>query len=172
MVARKAISVGDDVCFTLGTTTVHGIVIDDRGPIGANRVHILTVRISNAPYDDETIEMPEDELALAKQADKPIPRASIVKYLENGGLVQILKSNMSGGKNQPSVALKRDALGNVVHTFMVERGSVGGANVPFLALQDDRIFAPKRKEVLVFLSTFGLSKSDAKRIIETIGTFP
>lgn len=172
MVAQKIISVGDNVCFTLGTTPIQGVVIDDRGPIGANSVRIFRVRIPHDPYDDDIIEMPEDELALAMKNVESIPGASIVGYLEHGGLVQILKSNMSGGKNQPCVWLRRDSLGNVVHTFIAERGSVGGAAIPFFALHDNRIFTPKLKEVLTFLSTFGLSKGDAKRVADAIGTAP
>lgn len=170
MVAQETISVGDSVSFTLGTTPIYGVVVDDRGPIGANSVRIFRVRIPNDPYDDDIFEMPEDELALAKTIVESIPGTSIVDYLEHGGLIQILKSNMSGGKNQPCVWLRRDSLGNVVHTFIAERGNVGGAAVPFFALQDNRIFAAKQKEVLTFLSTFGLSKGDAKRVADAIGT--
>ncbi|NQT39840.1 MAG: hypothetical protein HQ581_20265 [Planctomycetes bacterium] len=172
MVAQKTISVGDNVSFTLGTTPIHGVVIDDRGPIGANSVHIFRVRIPNDPYDDDIFEMPEDELALAKKSDESIPVASIVDYLEHGGLVQILKSNMSGGKSQPRVWLGCDSLGNVVHTFIAERGSVGGSAVPFFVLHDNRILAAKLKEVMTFLSTFGLSKGDAQRVANAIGTAP
>ncbi len=172
MVAQETISVGDNVCFTLGTTPIRGVVVDDRGPIGANSVRIFRVRIPNDPYDEDVIEMPEDELALAIKDVESISESSIVNYLEHGGLVQILKANMSGGKNQPSVWLGRDSLGNVVHTFIAERGRVGGATIPFFALHDNRIFAPKLKEVLAFLSTFGLSKRDAKQVVETVGTAP
>ena len=157
LVAQKTSSVGDNVCFTLVATSIHGVVIDDHGPIGANRVHLFTVRIPNDPYDDIIYELPEDELALAEINDKPIRGASIMDYLKYSGLVQILQSNMSGGKNQPRVWLRRDNLGNVVHTFVAERGIVGGAPVPFSALRDNRIVAPKLKEVLTFLSTFDLS---------------
>ena len=172
MVAPKTISVGDSVRFTLGITPVHGIVIDDRGPIGANCVRIFRVRVPNDPYDDGVIEMPEDELALEDKNIAPIPSADIVRYLENGGLVQILKTNMSGGRNQPRVWLSRDSLGNVVHTFIAERGRVGGSIIPFMALHDNRVFAPKLDEVLTFLSTFGLSEYDAKQVITGVGTAP
>jgi len=170
MVAQKTISVGDNVSFTLGTTPVQGVVVDDRGPIGANSVRIFRVLIPNDPYDEDVIEMPEDDLSLANNSVVAISDDKIVDYLEHGGLVQILKSNMSGGRNQPCVWLRPDSLGNVVHTFVATRGTVGGAIVPFLALNDNRIFTPKMKEVLTFLSTFGLSKRDAERVAETIGT--
>ena len=170
MGAQKSISIGVNVSFTFGTSAIQGVVIEDRGPIGANRVRIFRVQIPNDPYDDDFIEMPEDELALASQNIELIPDEDIVDYLENGGLVQILKCNVSGGKTQPRVWLKRDSLGNVVHTFIAERGSVGGASIPFSVLHDNRIFTPKLDEVLEFLSTFGLSKSDAKRVAQSVGT--
>ena len=172
MVAQETISVGDNVCFTFGTTPIRGVVVDDRGPIGANSVRIFRVRIPNDPYDEDVIEMPEDELALANRSVGSLSGNSIVDYLEHGGLVQILKANMSGGKNQPAVWLGRDSLGNVVHTFVADRGSVGGATVPFFALHDNRVFTPKLKEILTFLSTFGLSKRVAKQVVETVGTAP
>lgn len=172
MVALKTISVGDNVSFTLGTTPVQGVVVDDRGPIGANSVRIFRVLIANDPYDEDVIEMPEDDLSLANNSVEAISGDKIVDYLEHGGLVQILKSNMSGGRNQPCVWLRPDSLGNVVHTFVAARGTVGGAIVPFLALNDNRIFTPKMTEVLAFLSTFGLSKREAEHVAETIGTAP
>jgi len=164
--------VGDRVSFTFGTTPIQGIVVNDRGPIGVNRVRIFQVRIPNDPYDEDVIEMPEDELALAEQGIQSISSDDIVRYLENGGLVQVLKSNMSGGRNQPRVWLGRDSLGNVVHTFVAERGEVGGATVPFFALQDNRISRPNLPEVLAFLSTFGLSKRDAQQVVDAVGIAP
>lgn len=158
--------------FTLGTTPIQGVVIDDRGPIGANRVRIFRVRVPNDPYDEDVIEMPEDELALENRSIESIPNPDVVNYLEHGGLVQILKANMSGGKNQPRVWLGRDSLGNVVHTFIAERGSVGGATIPFFALHDNRLFTPKLNEVLAFLSTFGLTAGDAKQVARAVGTAP
>jgi len=172
LVAQKTISVGDNVRFTFGTTPVHGIVIDDRGPIGANRVRIFRIRVPNDPYDEDVIEMPEDELALEDNITESISEGDVVNYLEHGGLVQILKANMSGGRNQPRVWLGRDSLGNVVHTFTSERGSVGGATIPFFVLHDNRVFEPKLQEVLSFLTTFGLSETDAKHVAMAVGTAP
>jgi hypothetical protein len=172
MVTQKQFSVGDSVSFTLGTTSILGVVIDDRGPIGANSVHIYRVRIPNDPYDDDVFEMPEDELAFADHTVESIPNSSVVDYLAHGGLVQILKSNTSGGKNQPRVWLTRDSIGNVIHTFTAERGTVGGATVPVSALHDNRVVAAKVNEVLSFLKTFGLSHDDARCVVNVIGTAP
>ena len=170
MVAQQAITLGDTVRFTLGTTPVTGIVIDDRGPIGANGVRIYRVRVPNSPYDDELFEMAEDELDVQPPPDTDVPKDAIVEYLQHGGLVQILRQNLSGGKSQPRVWLRRDTAGNVVHTFTEAPGAVGGATVPFAALRANRIFAPKRGDVLAFLKTFGLSGDDANRVIDAVGT--
>jgi len=172
MVAQKPISVGDSVSLTYGTTSIQGVVVDDRGPIGANSVRIFTIRIPNDPYDDEVFEMPEDELALTKESVEPIPVAEIIDYLGHGGLTQILKSNKHEDKNQLRVWLKRDSLGNVVHTFVAGRGSVGGAVVPTSSLQDNQISKGHLKNVLTFLSEFGLSKNEAKRVVDTAGVAP
>lgn len=161
---------GDTVWFTLGTTPIHGVVIDDRGPIGANRVRIFRIRVPNDPYDEDVFEMPEDELVLEDKSIESIPVADIVSYLKHGGLLQILKANMSGGRNQPRLWLAHDSLGHVVHTFIAERGKVGGATIPFSALHDNRVFEPKLGEVLTFLSTFGLSQRDAQEVVAAVGT--
>jgi hypothetical protein len=172
MVSQKSISVGDNVCFVFGTTPIQGVVVDDRGPIGADHVRIYAVRIPNEPFDDYVIEMPGDELDLAVASTDPIPEANVVDYLEHGGLVQILKSNSADGANRPQVWLVRDSLGNVVHTFHAEHGLVGGAVAPFFALHGNRIFTPKQQEVIDFLESFGLSVENAERVVRTVGTAP
>lgn len=172
MVAEKSIAIGDRVRFKFGTSQAHGIVMEDRGPIGVNKARILRIAVPNDPFDDEFIEMPEDQLALFDEQADQIPNDDIVDYLRHGGLLRILRSNMLGGKNQPRVWLTRDSLGNVVHTFAPERGLIGGGTVPFLVLHDDRIFGPKRGEVVDFLRTFGLSKDDANTIVAGVGVAP
>ena len=42
-------------------------MVDDRGPIGANRVHIFSISIPNDSDENDVVEMPEDELALVKE---------------------------------------------------------------------------------------------------------
>ena len=96
----------------------------------------------------------------------------IEAYLIHGGLIGILRSNLSGGRSQPRVWLRPDTIGNVTHTFERERGVVGGEVVPFMAVHDDKVFTPKRKEVLSFLRSFNLDPTDAERIISSVGTAP
>jgi hypothetical protein len=171
MVTRKSISLEDKislqdaVCFTIGTTPVRGIVVEDRGQIGADRVRLFSIRLpSDADQiGGEVIEMPDDEL---------IPVGEAVDYLKDGGLVAILKSNAGGGKNPPRVWLWRDKSGNVIHTFEVGLGVVGGCAAPPLALHEDRIFTPKVQEVTNFLQNFGLSEGDALSVVNAVGMSP
>lgn len=172
MVAQGPFSVGDKVCFTIGTRAVRGVIVEDRGPIGVRKAHIYRVQVPNDPYEDEFTEMPEDVLSPSDDSIAPLPNSAIIQYLIHGGLTQILRSNGSGGKNASQVWLTRDSLGNVVHTFAAERGLVGGAPVPFLALHGSRIFKPKLEEVIDYLTTFGLSRDDARRVAGAVGTAP
>ena len=90
----------------------------------------------------------------------------------NGGLISILRSNLSVGKNQPRVWLCLDQLGNVTHTFVPERGILGGQLVPNWAVRDDKIFTAKRDSVVSLLESFGLSQQDAEKVISEVGTTP
>jgi hypothetical protein len=172
MVAQKSLSVGDTVRFTLGTTHISGVVVDDRGPIGMNGIHIYQIRVPNSPHDDRVFEMPEDELSSIPRQEVRIPPDSIIDYLRHGGLLQILRSGHSGQKGQPRVWLSLDTLGNVVHAYREGCSSVGGAAVPCRALHNNRIFTPKLSEVAEFLKTFGLSDREAKRVTDAVGTNP
>lgn len=167
------ISPGDEVQFTLGTSTVHGIVVEDRGPIGAGKVRLFSVRVSYDPYDDDQVfEMPEDEIhtvARSDSTDEAISVNEAVEYLKGGGLIDMLRAGNASEKVQPHAWLRRDSLGNVTHTFSPERGVLGGSTVPYFALYDNRVFSPKRGEVLAFLTSFGLPRKDAEHVIQTVG---
>ena len=57
--AKKRITRGSVVTFTLGGSTATGTVIDDHGPIGPGGVRILRVRVHD---DDDTIEPLEGDV--------------------------------------------------------------------------------------------------------------
>lgn len=171
MVANQAIIVGSKVCFTIGTSRHRGVVVDDRGPIGANNIRIFKIRIPNDPYDDEIIEMPWDEIELAGDETKAaIPNEAVVEFLKSGGLRSILMLNMSDGKNQPRAWLRTDSLDNVIHTLIEERGRIGGSTIPYRAMRADRVFLPELDAVLKFLRSFGLSQDAAEDIVKSVGT--
>ncbi len=172
MVSHQDFSIGDRVTFVFGTKRKQGVVVNDRGHIGANRRRILVVRVPNDPYDEELFEIPEDEIAILESENESIANSEIVDYLANGGLLQILNANLSGGKNQPRVWIRRDNIGNVVHTFDPERGMVGGETVPFFALHNNRVFAPIKDKMVNYLRSFGISKEEAEFVISEVGTAP
>jgi hypothetical protein len=125
------------------------------------------------PEEPSAIEVPEDDIEIAPVLSGPgsqLDPVKVERYFVNGGLIAILLSNTSGGRNQPRAWLCLDNLGNVTHTFIPDRGVVGGETVPFWAVQDGKILAPKRNEVLSFLTSFGLSDDEAEKVLKSVGT--
>ncbi len=126
------------------------------------------------PFEPMTMELPEDEMEAVPETEAPpsMDKQKIIDYLVYGGLVSILRSNLSGGRNQPRVWLCPDQLGNVTHTFVSERGVIGGQPVPFGALHHDKILKAKREPVVSFVESFGLSHQEAEKIVAEVGTAP
>jgi hypothetical protein len=127
------------------------------------------------PFESTTFELPGDEIEPVDdlaESGAVMEKEKIETYLIYGGLVAILRSNLSGRRNQPRVWLRPDSLGNVTHTFEEERGVVGGEVVPFQAVHHDRVLAPKREEVVSFLESFGLDLRDAEKVVSIVGTDP
>ncbi len=171
----SALHVGDRVRVSLGRSRITGVITEDRGAIGVRGRHLYEVLVSMDPFEPTTFELPEDEIeAMDDLAEHgAVMRKDQIKaYLIHGGLIGILRSNLSGGRSQPRVWLRPDTIGNVTHTFERERGVVGEDVVPFMAVHDDKVFTPKRKEVLSFLRSFNLDPQDAERIISSVGTAP
>ncbi len=126
------------------------------------------------PFEPAAYELPEEAIKADPESsgnEIAIKTTKLMHYLKNGGLVAILRSNTSGGKNQPKVWLRLDSLGNVTHTFIKERGK-SAANVPFSAVHEDHVFTPKRNEVLALLRSFGLDNAHAEEVITSVGTSP
>jgi hypothetical protein len=159
--------VGDWISFQYGSRRVWAQIIEDRGPIGVNGRRLYRIRLGEEASESVAFEVAEDDLSPA-QAD----RAGIIDYLKRGGLVAILRSNLGGGPDRPKAWLQFDPQGRFIHTLSAERGLVGGATVPFFALQANRVFAPKAEEVIGFLSSFGLSRTDAEDVLRSVGTAP
>jgi hypothetical protein len=160
--------VGDWVTFLYGSGNVFAQVIEDRGPLGVNRRRLYGVRLDRGAEEPDFIEIPEDDLRAAALPD----REAVMRYFSEGGLVSILRANLSGGRNQPRAWLAFTPRGDPTHTFAQERGVVGGARVPFFALHEDRVFTGKRDEVVSFLMSFGLTRREAEEVISTVGTAP
>ena len=139
--------VGDRVRVPLGQRHSVGVIVEDHGAIGVDRRRLLRVQEPMEPFEPLVLVVPEEELepvADNGQAPTALYKAKIIDYLANGGLISILRSNLLGGKSQPRVWLCLDNLGNVTHTFLAERGLIGGETVPFGAAHEDKVFTPKQ----------------------------
>lgn len=170
-----AFHLGDRVRVDFGRRKLTGVIVEDRGPIGARGRHLFLIEIPMDPFEPMSVELPEDELEAippGAETTRSIDKRKIVDYLVNGGLISILRSNLSGGRNQPRVWLCLDQLGNVTHTYVPERGVVGGQFIPFSAVQDDKIFAPQRESVISFVENFGLNRQQAQTVVSEVGTAP
>jgi hypothetical protein len=159
--------VGDWVSFQYGPRQVWAQVIEDRGSLGVNRRRLYRIRVGEESGEPAAFEVPEDDLRPA-QPD----REAVIEYLKQGGLLDILRANLGGGRGQPKVWLTFDSHGRLIHTFNAERGLIGGAAVPFFALHGNAVFAPKTEEVVSYLGSFGLSRDDARDVLDFVGTEP
>jgi hypothetical protein len=151
---------------------VTGTVVEDRGPVGAGGRRLYVVAVPNDPEDPDFHVRSEDELEQDTSPVRPLSSEEVQQFLETGGLISILRRNMAGGMNQPSVWLCRDSLGNVTFTFDEERGLAGGRRVPFFALHGEKVFTPKVEEVVEYITSLGLSEELARAIVANVGTTP
>jgi hypothetical protein len=175
MRGRPSFHVGDRVRVDFGRRKLSGVIVEDRGTIGVKGRRLFQVDIPMDPFEPMSVELPEDEMELippGADGTQPMDKQKIIDYLIHGGLVSILRSNLSRGRNQPRVWLCPDQLGNVTHTFIPERGVVGGQVVPFSALHEDKVFAPSLDSVRSFLQSFGLNRQEAEKVVSELGTAP
>jgi hypothetical protein len=161
-------TVGEWVSFPYGARNLFAQVVEARGPLGVKGRHLYRIRYTREPGDQDSFEMPEDEMESACPPDK----TAIAKYLEGGGLIDILRANLGGGAEQPRVWLTYRPRGELTHTFAADQGMVGGAAVPFFALHEGKVFAGKQEEVVRFLAQFGLDAPESREIIAAVGTAP
>lgn len=167
--------VGDKVRVSLGRSRITGVVTEDRGAIGAHGRRLYQVELPMDPFEPAMYELPEEEMEPVDPAEPPprLDERQVERYLIHGGLVAILRSNWSGGGNQPRAWLCLDGLGNITHTFAEERGILGGEIVPARAIRGEKIYRPARDRVLEYLEkSFRLDRPSAEKIIKTVGTAP
>ena len=172
---NSTFAVGARVRVPFGVSKVVGTIVEDRGFIGVQGRRLVRVLIPVEPDEPISFEIPEEDLEPLPDLttkDKKLDPDAVIKYLKIGGLASILRSNLSGGQNQPRAWLCLDQLGQMTHTFVAERGFLGGETVPFMAVEGMRVFLPKRDEVLLFLGGFGLDQSQAEKVVAAVGTYP
>src|SRR5437667_12049024 len=90
---------GDRVKVAFGRRKLTGVIVEDRGAIGAQGRHLFQVNIPMDPFEPMMVELPEDEIeAVAAGSDDAvsIDKHKIIAYLVNGGLISILRSTLAG----------------------------------------------------------------------------
>ena len=168
---EAAFKAGDRVRVPFGHGKTPAIITEDRGEIGFKGRRLYRVLMPLESADAMSFEVPESEIELLGTPQSLIDHSAVVDYFIHGGLVEILRSNV-GGRTQPRVWLRPLANGRVIHTFQEVGGSIGGATVPFQTLFGDRIFLPKKDEVISFLQSFLLDIRQVKNVIQAVGTAP
>jgi len=165
---KPRFKVGDWVSFPFIIRTVFAQIIEDRGPLGFKGRHIYRIRLDREATEPDLFEMPEESLEPVPLPDK----ATLLKYLKEGGLVAILQSNLCNGQDQPRAWLSYTPEGDLTPTLLAHRGVLGGAIVPYFALIEDKVYKAKQDQVLDFLTSFGLDREEAKEIVKAVGTAP
>jgi hypothetical protein len=168
--ARKhpRFSVGDRVRLEYGGRMIRGLVVEDRGKLGGTGPDRFIVHTYHEPDLIVPIQRDADQLQPADEPEEPLDHENVIAYLKRPGLFAILMNNSPGGRDQPRVWLTRNSLGAITHTFLAERGGLGGATLPYWALGPrGKVRPEKQEEVLAFLTHFGLTREEAEVVIDT-----
>ncbi len=91
----------------------------------------------------------------------------IIAYLSGGALVEIFRDH-AGAKH---VWIREEDDGTVIHTFTKPDNGVGGHAVPWMLLQEGKLYSERLGETREFLRSFGLSHAKAEEVIQNIGIF-
>lgn len=159
--------VGDRVRVRIGSGKAPGVVAEDRGNFGKDGQRLYFVDTFVDPDIIQPVPRSEDELEPDVEQEPTLDHDQIIAYLKRPALYAILMNNSPGGRNQPQVWLTRNSLGDVTYTFLPERGGLGGATVPYWALDGHGKVRPEKKEeVIAFLSSFGLNREEAEDVIQ------
>src|SRR5437588_5982566 len=97
----NGIRVGEWVRVPFGPRKVQGLIVEDRGSIGAGGQRLFVVEIPSDPAEPLTIEVPEPEVEAVTRLTPE--KGETLRFLTQGGLLAILRSNTSGGRDQPRV---------------------------------------------------------------------
>jgi hypothetical protein len=161
---------GDWVKFQYGVRPAFGLIMEDRGPLGKNGGRFYRIRLEQSYTEPDFFERPEDDM------EKAVPdQAAIVRYLKQGGLVDLLQTNLrNGDEPPPRVWLTFKPLGELTHTFNAGLKVAGkGTPAPFFAVLKNKVYAPDKPKVVEYLKTsFGLTQDEAEDVIQAVGTAP
>jgi hypothetical protein len=166
---RPKLRVGDWVTFKSGVRPVFALIIEDRGPLGVNGRRLYRIRLERPYTEPDMFTMPEDEMEKAV-ADK----AAVMQYLKQGGLAELLQTNLRDGEDPPRVWLTFTPLGQLTLTLNPGLKVTGkGTPAPFFAVLKNKVYAPDKAKVVEYLNTaFSLTREEAEDVVQAVGTAP
>jgi hypothetical protein len=160
---------GDWVRFPYGGRTAFAQIIEYGEPLGVNGHYLYRIRLDQSFTEPDKFMMPEDEM------EKAVPaKTAILQYLKQGGLVDLLQTNLRDGKNPPRVWLTFTPRGELTHTLNLGLRVTGkGTPAPFFAVLKTKVYAPDKAKVIEYLTTsFGLTPEEAEDVVQAVGTAP
>jgi hypothetical protein len=166
---KRRLRVGEWVFFPYGTWPAFAQIIEDRGRLGVKGRRIYRIRLDRDPDDGGPLETEKNEDRLEPAV---LDKTAVLRFLREGGLVAILQGHLVRQKEPPRAWLSFTVLGKVIHTFDRSRGIIGGAPVPYFALLEEKIYAPKKDDVVKFLTSFDLTRDESEDVVRSIGTAP
>jgi hypothetical protein len=171
---KPRFQVGDRVLVAFGRPTV-AKVVEDRGCLGRDgaRLYSVLIEFDEDEGEDIILEVPEEELEIHTGPEPTLDAPKIIDYFKRGGLAAILRSNRFHGLTRPQAWLRLTRGGYVVHTYAPGPGFRGGQPIPFhAASRGGRILEPFKDEVVSYIESFGLDRSQAEDVLSAVGTAP
>jgi hypothetical protein len=166
---RPKVRAGDWVTFQYGTRQVFAQVIDEGDPFSPKSLRRYRVRLEETYTDPTELRMHEDKM------EKAVPdKAAIIQYLKQGGLADLLRTNLQEGEDPPRVWLMFTRYGQLTHTLNPVLKVTGkGTPAPFFAVLKNKVYAPDKAKVVEYLTkSFGLTPEEAEDVVQAVGTAP
>ena len=166
---RPKFRVGDWVMLEFGVRPAFALIIEDRGPLGVNGRHLYRIRLERSYTEPDYFELAEEDM------EKVVPdKAAVMQYLKQGGLAELLQTNLRDGEKPPRVWLTFTPLGQLTPTLNPGLKATGkGTPAPFFAVLKNKVYAPDKEKVVEYLMTsFGLTQEEAEDVVHAVGTAP
>jgi hypothetical protein len=160
---------GDWVSFPYGVRRVFAQIIQSDKPLFVRGYHLYRVRLEQAYTEAAEFTATDEDM------EKAVPdKAAIVQYLKQGGLADILQTNLRDGEAPPRVWLTFTPGGELTHTLNPGLKAAGkGTPAPYFAVLKNKVYAPDRAKVVEYLKTsFGLTQEESEDVVQAVGTAP
>ena len=168
---QPKIRVGDRVAFDWVFNHLVGIVVEITAPILPGKKRLIRVSVPNDPYEEETYPITIDDIsAVGDEIPTPeaITNAEAFDYIQNS-LLSIIYAGYDEHR-YARVWLKREhGNGFLTHTYVPDRGMLGGGGVPYDVLWNNKLKQSRLDEVRTFLKSFQLAHEQVESIIHKIG---